>query len=371
MRKYENLKKKKDIIMGSINEEVCNLEKISTESQRVAQIANNVSEVVNDIDKQFRRATKLNNIDITFLMLATALQCVRQYVFSNDKFRLDKASDGDKLVKDPLKKVTPKEWHDILFGSVPYDAVGQTDGFKDLNINSGISGSTHRYRALGHDPILGWIIGPINILSDSLTKNDFVTTYRVTSNKLDGIYEGGTIGAIGVAYEQVQANKWNLPAAVMKQAIHFGADSFTRQGLPIPGISSLNENLARDMLSKYHIDTYSVMRGVTLSILINSIIECIHMLFYNEKRDISVDLYKVRTKKIMMYSNVIASTSNIIYTAISKDLTKLDLGGILVTLYRITTDLKFISEIKKEFLEEEFYKIVMGENINSIIGGQS
>ncbi|WP_066894682.1 hypothetical protein [Clostridium nigeriense] len=366
MRKYDELKKKKNSAVSGIKQGTYNLEKISEESERVANVARDVSIIINDIEKNFKQVTKLNKIDISFLMLAISLQCARQYIFANDKFRLDKASDGDKLIKDPLKKVTPKEWHDTLFGSVPYDATRQTENFKKLDLKSGISGSTHRYRALGHDPILGWIIGPINILSDSLTKNDF-TTYTVKNMKLDGVFEGDIAGAIKVAHEQGTNDPWNIPAAIIKQAIHFGADYFTKQGLPIPVLSIANEDMARKMLSKnYRIDTYSVMRGATMSIFINSIIECIHTLFYDEVRDISTDLYKVRTRKILMYSNIIASSSNIIYTAISEDLTKLDVGGILVTLYRIVSDTKFINEVKKEFLEKEFYNKVMGNDIGLI-----
>lgn len=371
MRKYDKLKNNKDIIIKEFKQNIKTLEKISKESKRVGEIANNVSVAVDDIEKQFKKVTKLTKVDISFLMLATALQCARQYIFTNEKFRLKDASDGDKLIKDPLKKVVPKEWHEILFGSVPYDVVTQTDKFKDLNINSGIAGTTHRYKTLGHDPIIGWFIGPVNILSDSLTKNDFITTYKITNNKLDRIYEGGTIGAIKAAYEQIEANAWNLPAAVIKQAIHFGADYFTKQGLPVPILATLNENMAKSLLTKYHIDSYSIMRGATMTILINIIIEYIHLLFYDEAKEISVDLYKARSKKIIMYSNIIASTSNIIYTAISKDLTKLDVGGILVTLYRIISDTRFINEVKREFLEKEFYKIVMGQDINIIIRGEA
>ncbi|MBB6714826.1 hypothetical protein [Clostridium gasigenes] len=369
MRKYDQLKKKKNIIIEGINQDVNSFDNISKESKRVADVTDNVLVVLNEIEKNFKQVTKLNKLDISFLMLAIALQCARQYIFTNDKFKLAKSSDGDKLIKGNLKKVTPKAWQDILFGSVPYDAVHKTDRFRDMNLNTGISGASHRYRTLGHDPIIGWIIGPINILSDSVTKNDFITTYKVNDMKLDGFFPGGTIGALDIACQQIEAGTWSLPAAVTKQAIHFGADYFTKQGLPIPVLSTVNEDMAKIILTKYHINTYTVMRGATMSILINSIIESIHTLFYDEVNDLSIDLYKVRSRKILMYSNVIASSSNILYTAISQDISKLDVGGILVTLYRIINDTKFINEIKKEFLEKEFYKIVMGENI-SFTGGE-
>jgi len=56
---------------------------------------------------------------------------------------------------------------------------------------------------------------------------------------------------------------------------------------------------------------------MTVAIIINSIIEIIHRLFYNENTDRSPDLYKVRTEKV-----------------------------------------------KQEFLEKEFYKDVMGDKFD-------
>lgn len=356
MRKYDQLKNKINETAEDIYANTNALLEISDEAKRVSNIASNASNIINSIEKDFKLATKLNNLDIKLLMIATALQCSRQYIFSNDKFRIT-ANQGDKLIKDPLKKIIPKDWKDILLGSVPYDAVRKSDEFSSEN--TGIGGTTHRYRTLGHDPILGWIIGPVNILSDSLTKHDF-TTYEVKNMSINGKFPKGTSGAFNEAFVQATANTYNLPAAIVKQAIHFGADYFTKQGLPVPLISTVNNDLSKILTTKYHIDTYSIMRGATLSALINAIIEFIHFLFFNESTDISIDLYKVRSKKIIMYSNTIASASNIIYCALSEDLTKLDIGGLLVTIHRIISDTKLINEIKREFLEKEFYNIVMG-----------
>lgn len=355
MRKYDQLRKNIYETTENIYVNTNDLLEMSNEAKRISNIASNASDIINSIEKNFKLATKLNNLDIKLLMLATALQCSRQYVFSNDKFRVT-ADQGDKLIKDPLKKIIPKDWREILLGSVPYDAIIKSDEFKSEN--TGISGTTHRYRTLGHDPILGWIIGPVNILSDSLTKNDF-TTYKVENKCINGKFEYGTKAAFDEAFVQATDNSYNLPAAIVKQAIHFGADYFTKHGLPVPLISIVNEDLSKMFTTKYHIDTYSIMRSATLSTLINAIIEYIHLLFFNESTDISIDLYKVRSKKLIIYSNSIASSSNIIYCALSEDLTKLDIGGILVTIHRIINDTKFINEIKREFLEKEFYNIIM------------
>ena len=58
-----------------------------------------------------------------------------------------------------------------------------------------------------------------------------------------------------------------------------------------------------------------------------------------------------------MYSNVIASSSNIMATAVAKDVNNLDIGGLLVTLYRVFNDTKFICKLEYEFLNSGLNKI--------------
>ena len=96
---------------------------------------------------------------------------------------------------------------------------------------------------------------------------------------------------------------------------------------------------------------------------------------YDEERDGPKRLYEVKTHKVITYSNVIASTSNVIAVAIGtaigsstgnqdlirKSLQKLDIGGLLVTLYRLISDAKFIREVKEEFILGSFDRMIMGE----------
>ena len=90
----------------------------------------------------------------------------------------------------------------------------------------------------------------------------------------------------------------------------------------------------------------------------------LHRLMYDYNNPGSLSLYEVRTRKILTYSNLLSSASNIITVAFTKDITKLDIGGFIVTLHRLITDTIFIGKIKQEFLEKEFYKIVMGDNFD-------
>ena len=78
--------------------------------------------------------------------------------------------------------------------------------------------------------------------------------------------------------------------------------------------------------------------------------------YYNEEKDGDRELYEIRTRKILMYSNIIASSSYVIAICITKNPTKLDVGGLIVTLSRMFTDIRFISRVKQEFIECELVR---------------
>lgn len=321
------------------------LEQLQNEYHRVSELSGQAAYVIDKTDKDFMEKTKLNSTDMVFLFIAIALQCTRQYLFSNEKFRVS-AAQGDKIMEDVFSPLPP-QWQDIFMQGVPYDAISTSDLF---DYSTELSGTTHRYRTLGHDPLLGWIFGTANIITSSLTKYNF-ETFSVNNMVITRHYPLGTIGMLNRAASLVQNDPMLLFAAVGRQAIHFGSDYFTKQGLPIPIISTINNDLSAKMLRDWHIDLRSVSRGAMLSSLINQLIVCIHRLFYDKNKDGTKSMYEVRTRKILSYSNAIASGSNAIYVAITGNLTKLDIGGLIVTLYRIVTDYSFINKIKKDFLK--------------------
>lgn len=362
-RELERLKREKDKIMENLNAQLENytqtiedhLTQVRDEYLRVAKFSGQAGYVLDKIDRDFKEKTKLASSDIVFLFLCTSLQCARQYLLTNDKFRLT-AVQGDTLVESTIGKLTPPTWEDVLFQSVPYDAISTGPHISD----TGLAGTTHRFRTLGHDPVLGWIFGTANIMTSSLTKTDFVT-YQISSNTIIRHYPNGTPGMLNRAVGYAQNDPMLLAASTARQAIHFGSDYFTKQGLPVPLIATVNNDLAKTMITKGHIDMWSITRGAALSALINQLIATIHRLLYNPERDGSESMYEVRTRKILSYSNTLATGSNVIVTAFTKDLTKLDVGGAMVTLYRIISDYKMVHEIKRDFLKNEFYKQVVGE----------
>lgn len=353
----EELRKKRKTLNNSYDNVLENMERIEKESVRVAEVAHNSRQILDDLDRRFEEETGLNGVDIAFLFFATALQCIRQYWLSNEKLRFK----DDQAASKFFKKYAPIS----LLGPVPYDAFKKY-GFEE---NTGISGANHRYTTLGHDPLLGWIFGTANILSETVTKNNF------TLESYDTILVGNEykiLGStnIGVVFtksiERVQGNYKDLVLAVTKHAIHLSSDAFTKMGLPIPIINSISPNLSSNLL-KDGIDVYSVGRSAAIASFINMLIATIHGLFYDENKYSSRDLYEVKTRKVLSYSNLIASASNVIYVAISTyfgdktSIKKLDVGGLIVTMYRLINDRNFIREVKEEFVFGTFKNLIQGE----------
>lgn len=331
------------------------LDEVQGEYNRISEIAHHAPAIIENLDKQLKEKTKLSNSDVSFLFLCTAIQCARQYLLTNEKLRLS-ARQGDDLMEGTVGNIVPPKWQDILLQSVPYDAIQIGE---HVTKSTNLSGTTHRFRTLGHDPVLGWIFGTANIMTNSLSKTNF-ETYQVKDMKIVRHYPMGVVGMLKKSVENAQKDKLLLPTAIVRQAIHFGSDYFTKQGLPVPVVATVNNDVAKAMIMEGNIDMWSISRGTAISTLINHLIAVIHRLFYRPESDGSPSQYEVRTRKILGYSNVLATGSNSIVVAFTKDLTKLDVGGIIATLHRIISDYSFIQKIKRDFLKNEFYNIVVG-----------
>lgn len=324
-------------------------ENIGLSESEVGVLGENFIREYKIIEREFEEKTSLNAGEVIFMGFATGLQCARQYCLTNKMGRAKNDQTAGKFTK---------KWFPIeLTGPVPYDAFK----YYGENLKSGVWGGNHRYTTLGHDPLMGWVFGVANILTETvtvtLTKNNFsLNSYNTTL--VGNEYKistpcTSTIGSVlGDSCDRVASENGakDLAKAVLKHAIHLESDAFTTMGLPVPILNNiLPDQLSGKMLNN-GLDVYSVARGAALSSLINMIIAYIRAIFYNPNGNISRELYEVKTRKIILYSNSIASLSNIIYVALSRDLKKLDLGGIIVTLYRICKDRKFIHNIKKEFI---------------------
>ena len=334
------------------------------------------------IHDEFSHKTSIvNKTDLIFLGIATALQTAKSLLFSHvaEKFDYGNSFNPDarlahndksiekehRMANDGFKEKHENHghgyWMYILYQTPPYDI---TKGSPSINRN--MEGGYHRIHTLGHDPILGWIFGTANILTDTITFEDFKSNRVIRNPKMMITPESVPLAKLfGESFEMCKADSLNLPAAIFAEGCHLKSDEFTKLGLLVPILEAINTDFASKLYkSNYDVLCFSrdlkiVGASAGISIFIDMIIGLVHGLFNKEK--INKDLYEVRTRKILLISNSIASTSNIIQTLITDNPKNLDIGGLLVTLSHLFMDLRFISRIKEEFIKQELNKDLIKE----------
>lgn len=401
-RRRAAIKAKSDKLRGDIEEH-------RTEEKRVINVLNNADVILAQLDETFEKRTSLSKTDISILMLATALQLVRIYMLPKfqEKFKDDNRLDhNDQQIKkkeqeeidkykekhkDRKSKKSEKgyrSWQEIAFTiKVPYDATRHSgEGFHDRNMHGG----QHRVKTLGHDPVLGWIFGVANIISDTITicpefeagekkyPLPYVESYTVDMGS-NFCWKERTLtwNIFKNSFESIGEDIHRLYAALFSQGLHLGSDMYTKMGLPIPFLTLIDPDLAYEIYKEgydyldFLYDTQILRRtlkSAAQSIMINMIIGAIHKFFYNPNKDFDQKLYNVRTRKIILYSNMIATSSDILITSFkayqgdTNAIKNFDLGGFLVTLYRLITDTEYILKIKEEFIYNEWDKIIDSKN---------
>ncbi len=346
------------------------LRSIRNDTHRMINICENSNIIIENIDKRFKDITSFDKKDWSFLFFATSIQIVRQYFLTKfaDSRMNDQEAANDTWGHTEEHSDRYHKWYhptleEIITNPVPFDAMY---GSRDMKL--GLHGTNHRYKTLGHDPILGLKFGTMNILTSTLTMWNLEsyhvkTGYTCNGAQRDQITNKANLATIikhtkNRAFNEGKEGKIALGSALLKECIHLRTDVKSKQSLEIPLISRIDPQFAED-LANYGIDMLNIEtfgKQVTMSMLINYLITMTHRLF--KPGTMSSSLYGVKTRKILLYSNSIATSSNIVYTAISDNCKNFDLGGLMVTLYRIFTDLRYIDKIKREFISDEFQKII-------------
>ena len=364
---------------------------LSDESNRVSIYAGNSINTLIDIDKEFRKQTELNDVDMKFLWFAVVLQILRQEFLTkfperlNDKEASDKVKNGIKEHSNRSHSYYNPSLEQIINNPVSYDTM---DGSPKFNL--GLAGINHRTKTLGHDPILGWLFGTANIATSTLTTTDFRTFHIKTGNIMnrDMIVKNAITTkmikrfAEKMLYEGFDGMK-KISASIVKQAIHLQSDINSKKSLPFPIIPTLSMDLS-NKLAEYGIDTANIIcigKQTLYTKAINSLISMLHRLTKDDND--SNKLFEVRTRKIISTSNLVASSCNIIKSSfkiirdsinptntIKKDVFKkynIDVGGFIETFYRLIKDVKYQQEIRKEFIYGNYMeKIHNGDGVYHI-----
>ncbi len=399
-----------------------NMELIAEESNRVADVAHNSEKILADLDREFESQTGLEGKDVKFLFAAIGLQMAR-IVILNELTKTETAGSQnrnetklhefqEKLLGKFNSGVGVQEKpyyasmeHIITKMGVPYDATAplseeslQTLLGKnrtwDFDLERLIptekiklfKGANHRFSTLGHDPILGLIFGTGNIMTNTitcvgtpvftekigvpvLTTNHVVFTSDFKDPRI-ATY-GSTAVMLKSTIDRTKEQPSAFVASLIKQIIHIGTDLYTPCGIQIPGSNLILSKREVEKVTRYISagDIIKIGTSAKLAELINLLISTLHILTYDATSGISRDLYSVKTRKIILYSNLIASGSNVLWVTGNmaagneEAIKELDIGGLIVTLKRLMTDTEYIRQVKEEFVFGEFNKRIQGEEL--------
>lgn len=400
-----------------------NMEKIANESYRVAEVAHNSRELLDGLEQEFEAQVGLNGNDIKFLFAAIGLQVAR-IVILNEITKVKKAGIGNKnetelheFQKKLLGKFNSEETikerpyyasmeHIITKVGVPYDATAvlteksiktmlDKDRTWDFSLDSLIptdnlqlfKGANHRFATLGHDPILGLIFGTANIMTNTiscvktpviaesigipiLTTNHVVFASDYKDPRI-ATYASTAI-MLKEAIERTKQQPSAFVASLIKQIIHIGTDLYTPCGIQIPAANLLLSNTKVEELTRF-VSTGDLLKidiSVGLAELINLLISTLHTLTYDVSTLKSREIHNVKTRKIIMYSDLIASASNVLWVGgnllagNSTTIRQLDIGGLLVTVKHLISDTEYIRKIKEEFVLGGFNKLIQGDDLN-------
>lgn len=365
-----DFRKRKESIMRDAHEISDRFECGFQEAKRVHNVVVNTEEVLDDLDRQFCEKTGLTDIDVAFLFVATGLQIARQYLVTKFPERQDDQTSAKQTKghgeehSDRTHRLYNPSLEEIITNPVPFDA--------NVGANGALAGGGslgHRATAIGHDPILGLIFGTANIATSTLTTNKF-SSYHIYTNDRGRDYFISTARTDLVIsrtlnkmlYEGIEG-KTIVGASLIKEVIHLRSDLYTKHSLPIPFISAVDAKMA-SRLSSYGFDMANLVtvgKQASYAMLINALIAMVHGLCYDgDSTDMSKKLYEVRTRKILSYSNLIASSTNIAVVAVTQNFDLLDLGGLAVTIYRLISDRNFIQKVKYDFVFGSYHDLIQG-----------
>ena len=215
---WEELIAKAEREVGSTNE----LETLFTNEELEINQA-----IIRDLNEDFNSLHKLDKDDLSICAGAGILAAIVDILLIGIPKKSTQGLKGGTLsnyVRDWFNKRFPEEEIEKLANSkvskVPFDA--QDNRHTKVNVN-GLSAYYHRLLSLGHDPLLGLVIGVCDILNGKMTTID-------------------KTGKIVSQYMENYANRKesDIFAAIAKQIIHFKSDITTSMGLPAPLMGLFN-----------------------------------------------------------------------------------------------------------------------------------
>lgn len=409
LQKYQDISDKfndgEKMFSDELNNFSNSVDEIKDYSTKTLNDIKNVNIIISDIDKQFEEKTGISNPkDMSFLWGAVAIQCVRWILMpsldietltpttedrkdSQSEGKKDKTATGkqlDKTKEEREKQVLPDK-KNIMILPVPYDAMKGTEDIVIPNVtNYGkqIYSMNHHSATLGHDPIVGQIIGTANIMTRSVTFHDALTTTRkveIPSGRTQVVVKEPFYSKRLMFNDVIISTREDygrITAALLKENLHLQSDKYTKTGLPIPFLSAeLQQKLLTQKWNSKELEDVikggvkGIENNFIITLIINSIVGNLHGFCYSKDKDEDKRLYSVRTRKIVATSNLISECVNLAAVStgsavgilsnnpelIKKSLIRLDIGGQIEAIHQIVRSKKLQEKVRREFLNQELF----------------
>ena len=182
---------------------------------------------IRQLNKEYSAIHKLDAVDISISAVAAILGGVIDILLVGIPVKTTeglKAGALSNYVREWFEKQYPKEEMDKLVQSkeskVPYDA---QDNRHTTEYVTGLSAYYHRLLSLGHNPLLGFLFGVLDILNGTMTTID----------------KNGKF-VVQVMENYADRTESDIFTAIAKQIIHLKTDINTSMGLPAPLMSLFN-----------------------------------------------------------------------------------------------------------------------------------
>ncbi|MCQ2294602.1 MAG: hypothetical protein MJZ67_03015 [Bacteroidales bacterium] len=190
------------------------------------ELLSNKAEITK-LNDDFDSIHKLDNMDVAICAVAGILSAALDIMMVGIPGPSPTGISGGTLsnyIRQLFEKKFPPEEMEKLAGKkfvkTPYDA--QDNRHTRIHVE-GLSSYYHRLLQFGHDPLLGWIVGTLDIMNGTMTTID----------------KNGKIVVQAIS-EYADRKEPKLYRALLKQFLHLKSDLMTSMGLPAPLMELFN-----------------------------------------------------------------------------------------------------------------------------------
>ena len=200
----------------------CVLESLFTEDE-----LNENREEIRQLHKEFESLYKLDKFDVGIsaaaAILGAAVDILLVGIPQKGPEGLEAGPLSDYIRKAFDKKFPPEEMEKLASSTVSKVTYDAQDNRNTIKYVEGLSAYYHRLLSLGHDPLIGLVVGVADIMRGGMTTIDKKgqIVFQVMENYAD-------------------RKETNIFSALTKQVLHFKSDVTTSMGLPAPLMGLFN-----------------------------------------------------------------------------------------------------------------------------------